>query len=432
MSTSSLSIAISALHAHSFAIDTTSHNIANAGTPGYRRERVDLRAAYPRITAIGPMGSGVEAAGISRASDRLADERVRRSSAQLGLYGNRAQIASLAEDVFGEPDRGISTSLDGLFNTFSALSTAPTDSAARQQVISSMQDLVARINDTRSGLEGISTDAVTRLDADVREINSLSARVAEFNSFARLGGGVPADLADDLDVSLDALAEKTGAKAEYQADGRVRLTINGRTLVDADRAVVLTVSDDPLTQGQIMHPTGPIELAGTAGGIQAGITGDLTSMRAKLDAFVAGMVTTMNDLHTTGFTTAGAPGQPLFEEVDGRINLLVTDPAELAASDSATAPLGGAIADQFAQLRTVLGAGYRDVSTFVANAVATLDRSAATAKAVNDGATEIRDSILGVNLDEELTNMLSQQRAYEAAARIITIADDMMATLLAM
>ncbi len=433
MPSSSLSIALSALHAHSIAIDTTAHNIANAGTPGFRRQRVELQAAFPRVTSLGHLGSGVDAAAVSRATDRLADERVRRSAAQSEMYGARLQLASLAEDAFGEPSAGISTALGAMFDAFSALSTAPTDAAARAQVISSMREVAARINDTRAGLEGIAADAVVRLDANVQEINALSARVAEINVFPRdVNGDLPPDVADELDRTLDMLAARAGAVSQRLADGQVRVSIEGRALVDGSRSTPLTVTTDPTGLGEILHPTGPLTVGGTAGGIQQGVVGDLKAIRDKLDAFVASFASAMNDAHTAGYTRAGAAGDPLFDDVDGRLQLLVDDPAALAASDSPAGPLSGANADVLAQLRTSLGASYRDVTTYLSNAVATLDRSASTAKQINESSVAMRDSVVGVNLDEELTNLLSQQRAYEAAAKVISISDELLQTLINM
>lgn len=430
MSTSSLSIAVSGLRAHSHAIDATAHNIANVATEGYRRVRVDLTSGHPRVTALGPMGSGVEIEGLSRATDRLADERVRRSSAQSSFFTARSQVSQLAEDVFGEPDRGVTTSINRLFDAYSTLATAPTDSAARAQVIGSLGDVAGRINEVRAGLEGIQTDAVARLRTEVEAGNQLAERVAEINTFARQPGGLPADLADELDRALDSLSERFGARSYVQPDGRVRVTIEGRAIVDADRAVALQVPDSPL--GQVDHPTGPITLGGTAGGLQEVIQNDIGGYRTRLDAFVTDMIDTMNTLHGTGFTPDGVAGGDLFEQVDGRVNVLVTTTDELAASDSATGPLGGAVADALAQLRGTVGGDYREVITSVSNSVASLGRSAETATSVASAAQSVRDSITGVNLDEEMTNMIAQQRAYEASARVITIVDEMLQTLLSM
>lgn len=430
MSTSSLSIAISGLRAHSYAIDATSHNIANVATEGFRRTRVDLTSGHPRFTAMGPMGSGVEVNGLSRATDRLSDERVRRSSAQSEFFSSRAQVSALAEDVFGEPDRGVTSSVNHLFDAFSALATAPTDSAARAQVIGSLEDVASRVNEVRSGLESIQRDAVARLRTEVEAGNQMAARVAEINTFARQPGGLPADLADELDRALDSLAATFGASAQVQSDGRVRVTISGRAIVDADRAVALQVPDTP--PGQIDHPTGPVVLGGSAGGLQEVIQNDIGGYRTRLDDFVSDMVTTFNDLHATGFTPAGVGGGDLFSEVDGRMVVEVTDGADLAASDDVAGPLGSAVADALAQLRNSVSGDYREVVTAVSNSVASLNRSADTAGSILDAANSVRDSITGVNLDEEMTNMISHQRAYEASARVISVVDEMMQTLLAM
>lgn len=430
MSTSSLSIAVSALKAHSYAIDTTAHNIANASTEGYRRERVDLKPAYPRHTALGMMGAGVDAVGVSRATDKLADERVRRAGAQLQAVSSRQQVAVLAEDVFGEPDRGLTTSLASAFDSFATLAAAPTDSAARAQVIASLNDVAGRVNELRTGLEGMELDARARLEVEIDSANQIAERIAEINVYAQQPGGLPADLADELDLALDELANRLGATSQTQPDGRVRVTINGRALVDADRAIPLAVPDNPV--GQVDHPTGPIVLGGTAGGLQTAIQTDLGGYRTRLDDYVSSMISQLNDVHAGGYTTDGTPGGELFTEVDGRVIVQITDGAELAASDDPIGPLGGAVADQLAQLRTSVSGAYREVITHVSNSVASLTRSVDTAAAISEGALGARDSVVGVNMDEELTNMISQQRAYEAAARVITIVDEMMQTLLGM
>ncbi|MEZ5257750.1 MAG: flagellar hook-associated protein FlgK [Ilumatobacteraceae bacterium] len=356
--------------------------------------------------------------------------RVRRSGASHEFYTTRSQIGFLAEDVFGEPDNGINTALDTLFDSFAAWSTTPTDAAARAQVLSGLQNFAGRANDVLTGLDGIDLDAHTRLHAQIKEINALSERVAEINTFARTPGGLPADLNDELQLTLDRLSNLAGASAETQPDGRIRVTINGWALVDADRATVLQVPDSP--PGSVLHPSGDIQLGGSAGGLQQAITGDIAGFRDKLVTFVSDMADTMNEMHGEGYTMEGDFGGDLFEIVDNRVNVLVQDPAELAASADPDGPLGATVADNLAQMRSTLGSGFRDVVTNVSNQIASLDRSATTAAGVHDASVAVRDSVLGVNLDEEMTNLITQQRAYEAAARVISIVDEMMQTLLAM
>ena len=287
------------------------------------------------------------------------------------------------------------------------------------------------MNEIRAGIDGIELDARARLEVEVNGANQIAARVAEINTLNReVGGALPADLADELDRSLDSLASSLGATAEFAPDGKVRVTVRGTALVDSNRAIPLVVPDSPM--GQVDHPTGPIVLGGTAGGLQTAIQGEVAGYRSKLDTFVTSMVQQLNDLHGGGFTADGTPGGELFQEIDGRVVVQITDPSELAASDASDAPLGAKIADQLAQLRSAIGGSYRDVVTHVSNTVATLNRSVATAQTVADTAIDARDAAVGVNMDEELTNMMSEQRAYQAAARVITVVDEMMQTLLAM
>ena len=317
-----------------------------------------------------------------------------------------------------------------MFDSFSALSNTPTDSAARAQTFSSLQNFASTVNDIYAGLDSIQADANTRLHTQIDEVNSLAARVAEINTFSRTPGGLPADLNDELQTTLDKLSSLVGATAQTQSDGRVRVTINGWALVDADRPVPLTVPDSPV--GTVLHPSGPITLGGSVGGLQEAISGDVEQLRTKLNDFVDGFITQINDLHNTGFTPDGTSGGDLLELTGGRVNVTIADADSLAASPDPTGPLGNGVADSLAQLRNSVAGDYRDVVTTVANQVASLNRSAATSQAVSNAAVAVRDSVVGVNLDEEMTNMMTEQRAYQAAARVISVVDEMMNTLLNM
>ncbi len=428
MSSSALSIAVSALRAHTYAVETTSHNIANAATPGYRRQRVELKTAFPRNGALGPMGAGVEASRITRATDRLADLRVRGSSSQAAYFGTRAELLQKVEDVFGEPDQGVTKELTATWDAFATLAVSPSDDAARYQVLSALNGVADRVNEINSALDQLSADASQRLSSDIDEANSTIARLAEINKLARIPGGLPADLADERDRALDSLATSIGAKSSIDDDGRVRVTMNGLAVVDGDRSVPLTVSGT----GTVTHPSGPITLGGTVGGLQAAVTTDIADAKAQLDTFVTGFMSAVNTVHATGFTPAGAPGGPLLAIVSGKFTVAVTQPSDLAAADVAGQAQNGRTADALAQLRGAQGGSYRSVITALSGKVAGVGRSADTAQSVADAASQSRDSEMGVNLDEEMTDLMSQQRAYQAAARLVSVIDEMLQTLISM
>ncbi|HEY4332200.1 MAG TPA: flagellar hook-associated protein FlgK [Ilumatobacteraceae bacterium] len=430
MTSSALSIAVSALRAQQYAIETTSQNVANAATPGYRRQTVNLVTAYPRQSAIGPMGAGVQASGVLRATDALADMRVRTSSAQASYFGTKSSAMSQVEDTFGEPDQGITTQLSSVWSAFSALAVSPSDDAARYGVLSSLQGLADRVNSVRSGLDQLSANAQTQLSSEVSSANDIAARLAKINTLSRVPGGLPPDLADERDRDIDSLASSLGAVATTDADGDTRVTVSGMAIVDGDHSTALTVSTSP--PGTVTHPSGPITLSGTVGGLQSSIQTDIPDARYQLDTFVSGLTTAMNSAHASGFTPSGAAGGPLLAEVSGKLTVMVTQPGDLAATDTAGQTQNGTVADTISQLSTTQGDAFRAVVASITGKVAGAARSADTAQSVADSASSARDSSLGVNVDEEMTNLITQQRAYDSAAKIVSVVDQMLQTLIQM
>jgi flagellar hook-associated protein 1 FlgK len=430
VSFSALSIAVSGLRAQSYAIETTSHNVANAATPGYRRQRVDLRPAFPRQGALGTSGAGVVASSVSRATDVLADLRARGAAGQAAMLTTRAELATNAEDVFGEPDRGIGTALSGVWSSFAALAVAPSDEAARQQVLSSLDAFATRVNEVRTGMDDLGNDALVRLRSEIDAVNQATARIAEINRFAPMPGGLPADLADERDRLLDSLATSVGATSKIQADGQVRVTVSGLAIVDGTQATALSVGTVPTVT--VNHPAGPIVAGGIAGGLVTALTSDLPALRSQLDTFVTGLLTDLNALHATGLTPGGAPGGALLADGGGLLGVVPTSTADLAAADATGGPQNGKVADALAQRRVAQGDVFRSVANAVANTVAGIGRAADTARSIADANDAARDSVVGVNIDEEMTQLVGQQRAYQAAAKVITTVDEMLQSLLAM
>lgn len=428
MSISALSIAVSGLRAQQYAMETTSHNVANAATPGYRRQRVDLQPAFPRQNALGTVGAGVVATSVSRATDVLADLRARGAMGQAALLATRADIATNAEDVFAEPDRGVGAALSGVWSAFSGLAVSPSDEAARQQVLSSLDALASRINAVRTGLDGLADDALVRLQTEVDSVNLAAARVAEINKFAP--GGLPADLADERDRLLDQLSTSIGATVKIQDDGQARVTLNGLAIVDGVHATAVKLDTVPTVA--VSHPSGTVTAGGVVGGLVTALTSDLPGFRAQLDTFVTGLIADLNAVHQTGLTPAATAGGDLFVDSGGKVSVVPTTTAQLAAADSAGGTQNGKVADLLAQRRIGQGGAFRSVANAVANTVAAIGAAADTAQSVADANASARDSLVGVNMDEEMTQLVAQQRAYEAAAKVISTVDEMLQTLISM
>lgn len=429
MSSNALSIALSALRTSQTAIEVASHNIANAGTAGYTRQRVDRKPGTPRNTIYGPMGTGVEVGGISRSRDSYTDGRVRSTDAAAKSLDMRAEFGRRSEDAFAEPDNGITSSLGRLWSSFQSLGQKPGDDALGTQVISSLQDLAGRVNQARTELGNLKVDALQRLKNEVDTANAAMDRIAELNRITP--AGLAPDLADERDRALDTLASTIGATSTMLPDGKIRVAVGGKTIVDGDYVSHLTV--DPANDGTVIHgATGPVQLGGTAGGLQTVIQSDIDAYRSKLDTFVASMVSALNTQHQANKTTSGANGGLLVADDGNAMTVLITVPGNIASGDAAGGALNGAGAAALADLRRTVEPGARDLVTFVGGAVANITRSYQNAQALADTANQQRMAVTGVNMDEEMAQLISDQKAYAAAARIVTTVDEMLDTLIRM
>ncbi len=430
MGINALSSAASGLRAAQLAMETAANNIANAGTDGYRRQRLDTKPAISRPTPWGPMGTGVEVVGVSRSTDGFLDDRVRTT---LGDYANlsaREDIGLGVEDAFGEPSNGISSSLTRLWSAFADLATNPTDSGTAQQLLSTLGDTAGRINAVRSEIDKVSADALSRLGTEVDAVNDLSRRIADINR--QSGGTTPPDLADERDRAIDELSRLVGAKAEPQANGHVRVTVNGMAIVDGDRAIALRL--DPNNAGVVLHPAGPVTGGGVIGGLQTAITKDLPAHRDNVDNFALKLMTALNFQHgqvnvkTDGTMTGG----PLLADTGGMMTVVPQTVADLAMGLPPGGVQNGLGASALADLRTQLDPELRAMIGTVSNDVGRLTRAVTSAKVTSESAAGARDSVTGVNIDEEMTSLISSQRAYAAAAKVITTVDQMLDTLIRM
>jgi flagellar hook-associated protein 1 len=428
MGISSLSIALSGLRAAQTQIETISHNVANAGTPGYTRQRVDLRPTAPRTTLYGPMGAGVDITGISRSTDAYVDGRARATSASAAQLEVRSELGQRTEDVMAEPDNGITSTLKGLWSSFSNLAAQPADAPRGTQVIASLGDLAGRINAVRTGIDDLSGNALARLQAELDTANAAADRIAKLNEIAPTG--LAPDLQDQRDLAVDQLAKSLGGVAMVQADGKYRVTVNGMSIVDGDHVSHLTL--DPLNPGVVLHPAGPITVGGTAGGLQSAILKDLPGYRARVDAFVTSLVNGLNAQHAANRTAAGVAGGPLLADDGKTVSVLVTSYSQLASADTTGGTQNGQGAVAMFSLRSTLDPAAAAMVTGIGGEVANVTRSSSSASALAEGAAQARLAVNGVNLDEEMAQMITSQKAYAAAARIVTTVDQMLDTLIRM
>jgi flagellar hook-associated protein 1 FlgK len=438
----SLYIGGSAMAAASRRVATASNNIANVNTEGYTRQRVELRQSASTPIARGVIGTGVTTVAVSRLRDALNGAAVRSESAVAGAATARASALSGVEIALGTYGDGAPEALSSFMDAWDALSLSPTDAGARQTVLDTGSELADSIRSASEQLAQTSSSLRGLLDQDVDTVNKALADLANLDKSvldARTRGVEPNDLLDQRDQALDKLASLVGARASENEDGTIKVTVGDKTLLDHTQAKQLTTTTPPAAPAVQLEGQ-PISTGGAVGGVLGVLTGDLPALQAQLDEAAVSLRDAVNTVHTGSTQPDGTAGTAFFTGT-GAADLRVA--AGLTADDVATSRTGtrndGSGALAMTTLRTKQVSGLHTVGDLLTavgvkagTAAASAARTAATATSSLESARAAQSATDGVNQDEEMIDLLSAQHAFEAAAKVVSITDEMMQTIIGM
>lgn len=429
---SSLNTALTALQYQRNALDVAASNIANATTDGYTRRRVTGETIGATATPAlwsrqGLTGEGVQATSIQRMNDAILDARARREHASQSYLDLRASALARVETGIGEPsDQGVAAALTSFRTSWSDVKNNPSSEAARSQVIAKAETLIGAISAQVSNIDGEMADQQTRLEQTVTEVNTVAEQLAATNRnvvSATLNGVDTTALLDQRDQLAMKLAELSGGTVTVHDNGVADVTVGDHELVTFDASNPLDAAD---------LPTG---LSGQLGAVQELLTTTLPAYRAGLGEVVTKLADQVNSLHGTGYDLDGAAGQPFFTydpaDPAGTLAVAITDPRKLAvaATGGDTGNYDGSIATLLAAANDG-GTAYQSLVNGFGTKVASAQGLAATQQLLTSQVDGARDQISGVSLDEEMVGMLASQRAYEAAARVMTVVDSVLDTLI--
>ena len=456
-----LTRASTALYAAQRGLDVTGQNISNVNTDGYSRQRVEQQsingATVPASHALGDdIGSGVDSNTVIGIRDAFLEARGRLETATTARLTVESEAYTQIEQSFREPgSTGIQSMLAGVWSGFSDVSNNPTEKnlAARSQVIERMKTLTAGIRTTATSLDKQWEDTRASLEAMVSDVNATATSIADLNQKIKLGNlsGTPVnELSDRRDSLVLKLSGQIGATATAAEDGVLNVSVGGTSLVTGNTAIAVrlagatepgtAVSDPPRL---LTVPGGStLQAGGTAEGQIAVLSSILPGYRASLDSLAANLATTLNDQHAKGLDLDGVAGGALLGASSGTtvtaatITVTLTDPRKLAAAG--TVPSGaftanGNNADAMFRLSlapTGVDSTYREMIVGLGVQAGVAERDLAVQTVVRNQVDAARESVSGVNLDEEMTNMMSYQHAYSAAARLVTAIDETLNTLI--
>ncbi|HEX2999368.1 MAG TPA: flagellar hook-associated protein FlgK [Armatimonadota bacterium] len=437
--------------AHQQAVNTAAHNVANASTPGYSRQTPIFTttagspaASFAGYPTAGPTGTGVSISQIQRQHDQYLDGRLRDSESTYSFWETQQQSMEEIEGVVSQSEgSGLNALMDDFWNAWQSFSQAtPDDAGIRTVALAKGTSLAVGFNAAANNLAQVGSDARATLNDSVKRVNEIAKGLASVNSQLRAIGGMggePNDLLDQRDAllsELSGLADIDVYEGEY---GACNVAVGSRLLVQETKAASLSV---PLgSPAQVFWEDG--QQADISEGKIAGLmqveNAIVPAQQAKLTALRTALVTRVNALHQTGKDLDGNMGGDFFTVAgDGTVSVAITDPRRLAVSaDGSTGNADVALAIAGLRNAAIPEMGNitlrEDYSAWVSEVGAQsrelgdmTDRTGAR----RDAMQKDREGVAGVNLDEEAAHLVQWQRAFTASAKVMTVLDDMLKTVI--
>lgn len=465
------------------AMSVINNNISNAATPGYSRQRVELATTYPLGLPIngkiGYLGQGPEITGITRAHDNYLDKQIQIQSSRYKLHDTRANLLSQLEGIMGEPQgAGISQAMNDFFDKAQALSVGPNVSANRTAFMQSannlmnmFQDVGDQLNDLRNNITGTvgapTSFANSLMGITATDINTKLSNIADLNreiNSLTVNGSQPNDLLDKRDVLMKELAEKINVDVTYADNNQISIRLGSNVLVNGSQLVnTLNVVANTNVATQYSQPAlvqlvnGGTDVTSTITGgelgayITMGGAGSATlttprSLLVELDDLFNEIATQVNTLQGAGIqldgtgTTAGTDDRiynftatPDLALFGWSINNNIMNDTTLIAAGQGGGVGDGRQALEIAQLKnqTFAGIANQSFESYFNNTISDMgvssqgeQRFAENFASIIEQYTQRQQSIQGVNVEEEMVNLLKFQRGFEASSRALRAMDE--------
>lgn len=419
-----LQTALSGLQAAQAAIDTTGENIANVNTPGYTRQVVNTGEAgslpIPERSqqgATADLGTGVNVTSISRIRDQFLDIQYRAQNTVTSNANTNSTELQQVQTAINEPStNGLQSQMSKFWSAWSALASSPTNAGAKQAVIQSGQTLAQTFNAVSSQMATVQSQASQQyatltgtngqVQQDANQIATLNGQITQ----ATQAGQTPNALLDQRDKLLDDLSGLAHISVTNQSNGSVTVNFG-------DAAT-------PLVSGTTA--TWPQTLTSASGGQLGALlslsssTGPIGQYLSSLDNVASQVISSVNALQ---------PSSPFFSGTSASTMAVSATASTIQTASSSTS--GADLAQSIANLNG--GSADQAYSAFVAQiggGVQAAQNTQATAQAVLTAVSNQRQSVSGVSLNEEMTNLINFQQAYQASARAMNAMNSVLNTLI--
>lgn len=460
---SAIEIGKNGLNIYRVAQEVTGENIANVNTAGYSRQRVILETAPPTTHNGFPLGTGVQISTVERYYDVLLQQQLTNSQTTEGFDTTKSTVLQQIEPSFNEVSSdGIGTAISNYFSAWQDLTLNPAGASERQVVLTRGQILADNFHSVSKALNDSISVQNASLVPLTDSINNTLSNIARLNSQIKtteLVSGNANETRDQRDQLIRDLSKQIGITFTENLDGTtdVNFADNGSALVkgtvagtfsldksnpNGNFAVMLSAAGGSLTN---VAPT-----SGALGATVALRDSIIPYYLTQVDTLAKSIIDSVNDVHSAGFTPIGMTGQNFFTStaivagaaagfsMDAGLNI-----NNIAASGSAVLPGDNSNALLITNLTTsntvpsgiptaTFSSFYNSLVSKVGLDVQAMKTTVTQDEAFTKQLSTLRESNSGVSLDEELTNLIKYQRSYQASAKLITTATEMMDMVIAL
>jgi flagellar hook-associated protein 1 FlgK len=377
------------LSAGQSSLSTTGHNIANANTKGYSRQQVNTSSAASlevwTSSGAGQLGTGVSVDSVMRVRDRFLDQQYRGHTAELAQWQTKSEALGNIETTLGEPgDNGLNASMGRLWNAWQDLASDPSNLAVPAVVkerAHAFADVAKTIDRSMADLAAGLKEQMTATEKDAQ---TLISRIEELNKHIVRTGPQANDLRDERDAAVDELSQLMNIKVTEKADGSYALT--------------LAANNQPVRTGE------PVDLdaaGGKLGGL-AEAAATVASYQEKISVAVAEFAKANGNV----FENAAA--------------------GEMSVAKDAQLQLPKGLDEDVKKVQ----ADFRALVSGLGAEAQTAGYAVSTQQQLMASTENRRQSVAGVSLDEEMSNLVKFQHAYNAAARLVSTTDEMLDTII--
>ncbi len=457
--TSTLLIGKTGLNIYQTAIEVTGENVANVNTEGYSRQKVVLQSAPPTTSNGFPLGTGVKISAVERYYDGLMQQQLVTASSTSGYDTTMSTVLQQIEPSFNEVTTdGLGSAIANFFQAWQDLATNPSGTAERQAVLSRANVLADNFNSISTTLNNTiaSQDAsLTTLTQDINDkLTNIAALNGQIRQIEQVSGNAN-EIRDQRDLLVKQLSEQMGINYTENSDGTTDIYVQDASTSPATSYYLVQGSNAGSLSLGGTSPGRTVTINDVNGNATAVDSGIYTSQDGgtlwatlqlrdvtipgylnQLDTLASSMISQVNSQHQAGYDMNSPAGQgtAFFSGTSaGTIDVAITDTDDIAAASSAaTSPGGNGNARAIAGLQSGFSSSYSalvsQVGLDVQQAETVVTQDTAFVKQLDT----LRDSYSGVSLDEELANLVMYQRSYQASAKLITTATDMLDIALGM